>query len=401
MPSPYRPPLRIVAAGRSFELARINACSYTPQLTLGRLRVCGSAHYLVKAPYYQEAAGSEPRRYALAPTSRLISLGAAQDLILLDLTNEVVGRVECRSASGVDRREGGGDLANRARGITIFAVPYDSGHRTLRMGAGPEHFLSNGMEAALAATGREVRSEVLEVTSPFRAEVATAFELFGMLAKRVQEATTSGRFPLVLSGNCNSSVGVIAGLAGASPKEEVGLIWFDGHADFNTPETTTSGSLDGMGLAMAVGHCWGQMVHAVPAFRPVSEENVVLIGSRGATQVEKERLWASEATVVQEQSVRALGARGALGIALNSKAGRTRRIHVHLDLDVLDPEAVNPANEFAPERGLSAEEVEACIWAIREHFEVTSTTVASYDPSFDGEGHVLEAGIALVRALTV
>ena len=74
------------------------------------------------------------------------------------------------------KREEEGDLANGARGITIFAVPYDSGHRALRMGAGPKHVLSNGMEAALAAMGREeIRSEVLEVTSPFRAEITTAF----------------------------------------------------------------------------------------------------------------------------------------------------------------------------------------------------------------------------------
>jgi arginase len=214
------------------------------------------------------------------------------------LTNEIVGKVECGSASGVVTEREGGDLANGARGITIFAVPYDSGHRALRMGAGPEHLLSNGMEGVLAATGHEIRSEVLQPTSTFRAEIATAFELCGMIAKRVHEATASGRFPLVLSGNCNATVGIIAGLTGVSPKEEeVGLIWFDGHADFNTPETTPSGFLDGMELATAVGHCWAEMVGTVPAFRPVREENVVLIGSRGATQAEKERLWASEATV--------------------------------------------------------------------------------------------------------
>jgi arginase len=296
-------------------------------------------------------------------------------------------------------REGGGDLANRAHGITIFAVPYDSGHRAVRMGAGPEHLLSNGMEGVLAATGGDIRSEVLQATSPFHAEITTAFKLFGMLAKRVQEATAKGSFPLVLSGNCNATVGVVAGLAGASPKEEVGLIWFDGHADFNTPETTTSGFLDGMGLAIAVGHCWAQMVRTLPAFRPVREENVVLIGSRGATQLEKERLRASEVTVVEEQCVRALGGREALGIALEAMVDSVRRVHVHLDLDVLDPEAVNPANEFAPEGGLRAEEVEACIWAIRDRFEVASATVASYDPSFDGEGRVLKAGVTLTEAL--
>ena len=84
---------------------------------------------------------------------------------------------------------------------------------------------------------------------------------------------------------------------------------------------------------------------------------------------------------------------------LNAMAGKVRRVHVHLDLDVLDPDAVNPANEFAPQRGLRAEEVEACIWAIRERFEVTSATVASYDPSFDREGRVLKAGVTLTEGL--
>jgi arginase len=155
-----------------------------------------------------------------------------------------------------------------------------------------------------------------------------------------------------------------------------------------------------MGLATAVGHCWAEMVHAVPGFRPVREKNVALIGSRSATPVEKVLLRASEATVVEEQSVRALVGRGALGPALDAAGGRVRRVHMHLDLDVLDPDAVNPANEFALEGGMTAEEVEACIWAIRERFEVTSATVASYDPSFDPEGRVLKAGIALASATT-
>jgi len=88
-----------------------------------------------------------------------------------------------------------------------------------------------------------------------------------------------------------------------------------------------------------------------------------------------------------------------LKCAVDAMAGRVRRVHVHLDLDVLDPEAVNPANEFAPEGGLRAEEVEACIRAIHDRLEVSSATVASYDPSFDREGRVLEAGV-FTEALT-
>ena len=267
------------------------------------------------------------------------------------------------------------------------------------MGAGPEHFLSNGVEDPLAATGHGVSSEVLEARSFFRTEIATTFELLGVLGQRVREAAGSGEFPLVLSGNCNATVGAAAGLAEAS-EEEPGIVWFDGHADFNTPETTTSGFLDGMGLSIAVGHCWAQMARTVPGFRPVREDNVVLVGGRGADSPEKERLRDSGVSMVEERRIREVGSTEALGAALDAMRARVGRVHVHLDLDVLDPDAVGSANGFAPEGGLTAEEVEEGIRAIRERLEVTSATIASYDPSFDRKGRVLEAGIAFARALS-
>jgi arginase len=73
---------------------------------------------------------------------------------------------------------------------------------------------------------------------------------------------------------------------------------------------------------------------------------------------------------------------------------------MHLDLDVLDPDAVGPANEFAPEEDLLTEEVEASIRAIREYLEVSSATVASYDPSCDREERVWEAGIEFARLVS-
>ena len=289
-------------------------------------------------------------------------------------------------------------MDNKDRSVAIFAVPYDSGHRALRMGAGPQHFLSNGIKDALAATGCEVSSEVLEAQSFFRTEITTTFELLGVVAQRVHEAAGSEDLPLVLSGNCIATVGVVAGLAGASD-EELSIVWFDGHADFNTPETTTSAALDGMGLATAVGHCWAQMVRTIPGFHPVREDNVVLVGGRGAESPEKERLRDSGVSVVEERRIREAGSAEALGAALDTIRTRVGRAHVHLDLDVFDPEEVGPANEFAPEGGLTEEEVEGAIRVIRESLDVASATIASYDPSFDQKGRVLEAGIAFARAL--
>ena len=283
--------------------------------------------------------------------------------------------------------------------VAIFAVPYDSGHRALRMGAGPPHFLTNGMEDALAATGRRVSSEVLEARSSFRTEITTTFELLGVVAQRVRGVAGSGDFPLVLSGNCIATVGVVAGLANPSQEEGLGIVWVGGHADFNTPETTTSASLDGMGLSVALGHCWVQMARTIPGFRPVREDNVVLVGGRGADSPEKVRLRDSGVSVVEERRIREVGSAEALGAALEPVRARVGRAHVHLDLDVLDPDTVGLANEFAPKGGLTADEVEESILVIRERLEVASATVASYDPSFDQKGRVLRAGITFARAL--
>lgn len=205
-----------------------------------------------------------------------------------------------------------------------------------------------------------------------------------------------GSFPLVLSGNCNASVGTIAGLG----PDEVGIVWFDGHADFNTPETTViGGSLDGMGLAIATGACWRKMVRTIPGFRPVSEANVMLVGTRDADSAEQERLRRSDVTFVNAELVRERGVREVLGTALDALQGRARRVYVHLDMDVLDPEGA-PANEFAPPGGLKVEEVEEGIRMIRERFTLAAAGIASYDPDYDSGNRVLRAGLRLVGTLT-
>lgn len=289
----------------------------------------------------------------------------------------------------------------RAKDVQVLAVPYDSGHRGVRMGAGPEHFLHKGLAEALRGDGRAVETDVVEAAGPFRTENATAFELFGLVAGRVREAAVSGRFPLVLSGNCNATVGTLAGVRGAGPDEEIGMVWFDGHADFKTPETSPDGFLDGMGLSIAVGHCWKGAVRTVPWFRPLREKDVVLVGTRGAQEADRNRLGDSTLTVVTEEGMREDGAQGGFTASLDELRARVRTVHVHLDLDVLDPATVGPANEYAPERGMTVREVDAAIRDIRERFRLTSANIASFDPAGDREGGVLRAGIFLAKTLAL
>lgn len=279
-------------------------------------------------------------------------------------------------------------------------MPYDSGHRGLRMGRGPEHLLENGLGEALRSGARSgergVRWETVHPGGGPLVEVATAFELDGLVSGRVRAAIASGEFPLVLSGNCNTSVGTLAG----SGCEGLGVVWFDAHADFNTPETTTTGFSDNMGVAIAVGHCWNAMAERVPGFSAVGEGNVVLAGVREAEPAERERLDASGVAVVEAGSIHWEGLDRTLGVALDALMNRVDRVYVHLDLDVLDPERVGRANEFASGSGLGAEEFIAALGMVRKRFAVAAAGIASYDPVLDGSGRVLRAALAGAREVT-
>jgi arginase len=278
--------------------------------------------------------------------------------------------------------------------VQIIQVPYDSAHRDTRMGSGPVHFIREGLAEALKQNAHDVYVEAVESESPFHAEIKTAFELYRILAGRVRAARDSRRFPLVLCGNCNSSLGTIAGVGAG----RLGVIWFDGHGDFNTPDTSTSGFLDGMGLATAVGLCWKTLALSIPGFNPVPGSNVIHVGSRDFSSDEAALFAQEGVTVITAEIIRQSGLQAVFGSALEALRARADRIYLHFDLDVLDP-GVAPANEFAPPDGLAVEQVEQAIALAADRFEICAGAIASYDPRFDGEGHMMRAGIQIIKAI--
>jgi arginase len=281
--------------------------------------------------------------------------------------------------------------------IRIIAVPYDSGHPGLRMGAGPEHLLDNGLAEALRSEGRVLSVTTVRHEREPAAEVATAFELNGLVSGQVRRALAEDEFPLVLSGNCNTAA--VGTLSGAGPGDS-GVVWFDAHGEFNTPETTTTGFIDGMGLAIVVGHCWKTMARGVPGYFALPEENVVMAGVREVDPAEQGRLGASGITVVGVDVIEKQGLRRALATALDDLKTRVGRVYVHLDLDVLDAGKVGKANEFAVKGGPDAEELQAALGMVRERFEVAAVGIASFDPAFDADGRILRVAIASARVLT-
>ena len=270
--------------------------------------------------------------------------------------------------------------------VQLLAVPYDSGNRGARMGAGPERLLEAGIQKTLTDAGYRVYAKLAELPAGgWRAEIQTSFELMRMLAQEVAAARTAGRFPIVLAGNCNTAVGTLTGLG-----PDVGVAWFDAHADFNTPETTTTGFLDGTALAMITGRCWTQVAGSV-GFTPIADNRVCLVGIRDVDPLEQELLEKSEVDVVSPSQLRAQ-----LPRALTRIGEHVDRIYVHLDLDVLDAE-VAAANSYAVGGGLSIEDVEYALALIADDFSIAGVTLSAYDPAVDADN---KAGAAAIRLLT-
>lgn len=279
--------------------------------------------------------------------------------------------------------------------VQIIQVPYDSGQRNVRMGSGPEHFTNNGLVQALESAGHIVAVETVEAQGAFRAEVATQFALYRSVAEQVAKAKQIGHFPLVLSGNCGATVGAIAG-AGT---ERLGLIWFDAHGEFNTPETTTSGFLDGMGLAIATGLCWERLAGSIPNFRPLPGDRILLIGGRDFDEGERERLGQAGVQVVDAAAMAGTSVQDTLHAAVTSLQRNVEEVHVHIDLDSLNPKEA-PANSFVTDAGgLSVAQMQESIRFFKKHLKLTSATMASFDPSYDPQGKTLQTGIELIRQI--
>ncbi len=278
------------------------------------------------------------------------------------------------------------------RNVQIILVPYDSGHRNLRMGGGPEHLIKNGLAQALEAAGHEISVETVEFEAEFRAEVQTQFALYASLSKRVAQARDDDKFPLILSGNCGATVGVIAG----ARTDRLGVIWFDAHGEFNTPETTTTGFLDGMGLAIATGQCWKRLALSIPGFRPLPGANILHIGGRDFDSGEREMLEQTGAAVLDAASVEQTGMRAAMDSAIPAFLRNVGETHIHIDLDALDPKET-PANGWLTEGGLSVEDVSEAIQSIQENLKIASATIASFDPHYDTHGKTLQASFKLIK----
>jgi arginase len=258
--------------------------------------------------------------------------------------------------------------------VSLILASYDSGAYHGGCGQGPDAIVSGGLADELALHGHEATVEDIgEVGEGPGREISTGFAVCDAVAGKVAEAREAGRFPVVLAGNCLTAAGAVAG------EEADSVVWFDQHGDLNTPETSTSGFLDGMALATLLGLCWRPLADAIPGFRAVETGRAILVGGRALDPAEERLL--KERSLTRVQCSEAAGKAGGL-----VEAGATRT-HLHIDLDVIDPDALQ-VNRYAEPGGPSPDELRKAVRTLAGKLPVAGVTLTAYDPMVDPSGDV-------------
>jgi arginase len=244
----------------------------------------------------------------------------------------------------------------------VIAVPYHLGRRDVEVGRGPAKILETLSRPC----------QMVERTNSSADELAAVADVNRQLARAVASHLGPA---VILAGNCNACVGALAGIS----KQDTGIIWFDAHGDFNTPETTVSGALEGMSLAIATGGCHEDLRRRIGLQHPVAEENCLLVATRSLDDREAVRL---------ERSAISMTALDQLAGALDALGCRVSQVYLHLDLDVLDP-ALSPGVNFQAPGGITPDELYRAVELIRTKFAIAAVTVANFNPDRDREGRTL------------
>lgn len=269
--------------------------------------------------------------------------------------------------------------------IRLLVVPYEVGAIRMGVGLGPERLLEFGAEEALSGSGARVRTQVVELEDAVRdesgaSEPKAGFELIRLVAARAREAIAERAFPVLLSGSCFAGLGMAAAIGESAP----GVVWFDAHGDFNTPDSTIDGYFDGMGLAILTGEAWPSMREGSMDGVTVPESAIVLAGARDFDPAEQVRLDASAIRYLPPESI---DFEDAVARAASELIPQASGIYVHLDLDVIDSEEAR-VNIYSVAGGLSAGQLESQIRWLMKSCPVRAFSLTAYDPACDAEGRV-------------
>ena len=286
--------------------------------------------------------------------------------------------------------------------IEILGVPMDLGQDRRGVDMGPSAIRYARLKSGLENLGYPV--EYLGNVEPPIPELARIGE--GMrhlnavrdvcvkVSERAQEMISRGTFPVFLGGDHSISIGTVSGVAAT---ERTGVIWLDAHADYNTHDTSPSGNIHGMPLAVLTGRGHPDLVGIGGSGAGVRPEDVVIVGLRSLDPQEQRLLQDAGVRAYTMKEIDAYGVARILRQALKSLS-HLDRVHLSFDLDAVDPE-VAPGVGTPVRGGLTYREAHLVMELINESGIVTSLDVVEVNPILDLKNGTAELAVELVASL--
>ena len=271
--------------------------------------------------------------------------------------------------------------------VDLVTVPYRYDQHGEGLGAGPDALLAAGLADQLRAAGVDLGSSQEARLAPLRREAGRTALNIGRLgaetARLVAASRRDGTAALVLAGDDTASIGVVSGLQLASGAgTRIGIVWLDAHGDFNTPETSFSGILAGMTLAILAGLAGPLWREAAGLAAPIPTDRIVIAGTRELDEQERELLRSTSVRIVPASDLRT-DAR--LTSVADWLADRCDALYLHVDLDVLDPRFVPSASTPAAD-GLTTEELAVAMATVLKTGKVAAVTICALNPGAGARG---------------
>jgi arginase len=289
--------------------------------------------------------------------------------------------------------------------ISIIGVPMDLGQMRRGVDMGPSAIRYAGVIERLEGLSYKIEDKGdIEIGRANREEDAAnnlrnlkaVSEASVKLSDQVDEAIKSGSFPLVFGGDHSIAIGTLAGVS--KHYENLGVIWYDAHGDLNTGETSPSGNIHGMPLAVSIG-IGDEALTRIGGYTPkVKPENIVIIGARSLDQGEKELIKEKGIKVYTMHEIDRLGMTKVMEETIEYLKERADGVHLSLDLDGLDPHDA-PGVGTPVIGGISYRESHLAMEMLAESEIITSAEFVEVNPILDEKNKTATVAVALMGSL--
>lgn len=293
-------------------------------------------------------------------------------------------------------------------GLISVSIDLGAGRRGVDMG--PSAIRVAGVREALEALGFEVRefgtvhAPEPEEMDPGESRTRYLREIFEVAVRTrdlVRQALEAGCLPLVLGGDHSLSIGTVAGVAQHYRERTgrpIGVLWVDAHTDMNTPETTPSGNIHGMSLAVLTG-CGGptellELSGSVPAVPP---HCACVLGARDVDPGERINVRETGLQVITMSEVDERGMAASVDRALEDVTRGTAGIHLSFDLDGIDP-MVAPGVGTPVPGGFSYREAHLICEKVARAGALVSLEIVELNPVLDMENRTARLAVGLISS---